>query len=377
MKADMSRTGTGCSIQRGRFRLDEEGVQQFDHHREELIRFLSHRITAHFPEVYADGGAFGSDRCREELTFLLEFIRPALIFGILEPLEDCLCWLSALLERRGLSTEVVHHALEEMRLCLSRYLHGENRQRMSALFDHAKAILCEDSEMVFRDEDSALDPFAGQVMQALIRGDRLTVCTLIEMALAEGHSLAEAEQRLLQPALYQVGREWHANRLSVAREHLATTTAQDAMAQLLFKQAPSPRNGLRALFAAPPGNRHVLGLRMIADAFEMAGWSVQFLGADVPLESLLGQTQDFDPHLLGLTASLPQHLWPVRNLAEEIRRQHTGTYPLILVGGMLINRVPSLAMAIGADLWAADACDALRLVDECMTGILLLPRLTD
>nr|WP_255721926.1 cobalamin-dependent protein [Ectothiorhodospira lacustris] len=214
-------------------------------------------------------------------------------------------------------------------------------------------------------------------MQALIHGDRRTVCMLIEEALAEGHSLAEAERRLLQPAMYQVGHEWHANRLSVAKEHLATTTAQDAMAQLLFNQPVSVGNGRRALFAAPPGNRHVLGLRMVSDAFEMAGWSVQFLGADVPLESLLGQILHFEPHLVGLTAALPQHLWPVRSLVEEIRRHHAGTYPLILVGGMLINRVPSMAMAIGADLWAADACDALRRVDECMASASLLPRLVD
>ncbi|WP_200171525.1 cobalamin B12-binding domain-containing protein [Ectothiorhodospira shaposhnikovii] len=369
----MARTATGCSVHSGRFRLDEEGVRQFEYHREELIRFSSHRITARFPEIYVDGGAFGSDRCREELTFLLEFIRPALVFGILEPLEDCLRWLSALLQRRGLSTEAVLYALEEMKICLSRYLYGENRQCMTDLLNHAAMILCEDNGGTFEDEAIVLEPAAGKMMQALIRGDRSTVCMLIEEALSEGNSLMEAERRLLQPALYQVGHEWHANRLSVAREHLATTTAQDAMAQLLFKQPPSLGNGRRALFAAPPGNRHVLGLRMIADAFEMAGWSVQFLGADVPLESLLGQIQDFDPHLVGLTASLPQHLWPVRSLVEEIRGHQTGTYPLILVGGMLINRVPSLALAIGADLWAADACDAVRLVDECMISDYLPP----
>lgn len=373
MKTRMARTATGCSVHSGRFRLDEEGVRQFEYHREELIRFSSHRITARFPEIYVDGGAFGSDRCREELTFLLEFIRPALVFGILEPLEDCLRWLSALLQRRGLSTEAVLYALEEMKICLSRYLYGENRQCMTDLLNHAAMILCEDNGGTFEDEAIVLEPAAGKMMQALIRGDRSTVCMLIEEALSEGNSLMEAERRLLQPALYQVGHEWHANRLSVAREHLATTTAQDAMAQLLFKQPPSLGNGRRALFAAPPGNRHVLGLRMIADAFEMAGWSVQFLGADVPLESLLGQIQDFDPHLVGLTASLPQHLWPVRSLVEEIRGHQTGTYPLILVGGMLINRVPSLALAIGADLWAADACDAVRLVDECMISDYLPP----
>ncbi|MCG5509812.1 cobalamin-dependent protein [Ectothiorhodospira sp. A-7Y] len=260
---------------------------------------------------------------------------------------------------------------------MSRYLYGENRQRMSALFSHAAAILREENAMVFKDEEILHHPSAGQVMQALIHGDRRTVCMLIEEALAEGHSLAEAERRLLQPAMYQVGHEWHANRLSVAKEHLATTTAQDAMAQLLFNQPVSVGNGRRALFAAPPGNRHVLGLRMVSDAFEMAGWSVQFLGADVPLESLLGQILHFEPHLVGLTAALPQHLWPVRSLVEEIRRHHAGTYPLILVGGMLINRVPSMAMAIGADLWAADACDALRRVDECMASASLLPRLVD
>ncbi|MGM0676312.1 MAG: cobalamin B12-binding domain-containing protein [Pseudomonadota bacterium] len=351
--------------QNHRFRLDAEGVQQFEHHREELIRFSSHRITARFPEFYADGGAFGSDRCREELTFLLEFIRPALVFGIHEPLEDCLQWLSSLLLRRGLSTGVVFHALQEMEGCLSRYLCADNRARMSELFAHAARVLENaNTSGVIEAPKVTVDPVADQVMQALIAGDRRTATALLEEAMDRGDTLIEAEHELLQPALYEVGKEWHANRLTVAEEHLASSIAQDVMAQLLLSRPSSTSNGMRSLFAAPPGNRHVIGLRMIADAFEMSGWSVQFLGADVPRNSLLGQVRRFDPHLVGLTVSLPRHLWAVRELIEEIRQHQVGLQPLILVGGNLINRVPSLAMVIGADLWAANARDALKLVGD-------------
>lgn len=355
--------------QGSRFGLDSEGVQQFEYHVEEILRFSTHRITARFPELYADGGAFGSDRCREELTFLLEFIRPALVFGIHEPLDDCLRWLSSLLMRRGLPTTVVFHALQEMESCLARYLCSENRMRMSALFAHATCVL-EDANAsgVIEAQKATVDPVADQVMQALVRGDRHTATALLEEAIEGGDSLAGAEHRLLEPALYEVGKEWHANRLTVAEEHLASSVAQDVMAQLLLSRPSPAPNGMRSLFAAPPGNRHVIGLRMIADAFEMSGWSVQFLGADVPRGPLLAQIREFDPHLVGLTVSLPRHLWILRELIEEIRQVHSGQQPLILVGGLLFNRVPSLATVVGADLWAANACDALERVSGVVLG---------
>ncbi|HZK16451.1 MAG TPA: diguanylate cyclase [Solirubrobacterales bacterium] len=54
------------------------------------------------------------------------------------------------------------------------------------------------------------------------------------------------------------------------------------------------------MLAAVEGQHHVLGLRMIADVLEGAGYEVLYLGADVPVESLRSHVAKHSPAVIGL-----------------------------------------------------------------------------
>jgi methanogenic corrinoid protein MtbC1 len=74
---------------------------------------------------------------------------------------------------------------------------------------------------------------------------------------------------------------------AVADEHAATGLSHRALLPLQEPlQIAPPRSRERAVLAAVEGQTHVLGLRMIADVLEGAGFKVLCLEADLPCRAL-------------------------------------------------------------------------------------------
>ncbi len=129
-----------------------------------------------------------------------------------------------------------------------------------------------------------------------------------------GGSLVDFEGRVIQPSLYSIGEKWQVGEVTVAQEHMASAIVQAVMTAGLLRSPPPVLIGKRVLLACVAGNHHAIGLRMVCDAFQLAGWDVQYLGADVPTESLLDQVAKWKPDLLALSASFAQHLATVKDV---------------------------------------------------------------
>ena len=86
---------------------------------------------------------------------------------------------------------------------------------------------------------------------------------------------------MLAPALIEVGVRWEAGDVTVAQEHLATSTVRAAM-QRLLADARADVRGV-AVLACAPGEQHEIGLLMLAVLLRADGWQVAYLGADTPV----------------------------------------------------------------------------------------------
>ena len=121
---------------------------------------------------------------------------------------------------------------------------------------------------------------------------------------------------IVEAALPGVGRTirwgWQDNRISVAQEHLATAMVNSLLAREFAAEKPEPPNDRSVVLAGVEGNQHAVGLRIVADALELAGWDVRYLGADTPTRSLVQLVRDERPNLVGLSASMPHHLRSAR-----------------------------------------------------------------
>src|SRR5690606_21584717 len=102
---------------------------------------------------------------------------------------------------------------------------------------------------------------------------------------------------------------------------------------LLRSSPPAPLDR-RVMLACVEGNEHAIGLRMVADAFQLAGWDVQFLGPNVPTSSLVQQVIESRPNLVGLSVSFPQQLREVRNVITQLSERLGRTRPPVIIGGL-------------------------------------------
>lgn len=124
---------------------------------------------------------------------------------------------------------------------------------------------------------------------------------VVDDAIAAGLNPAVIQSLIIEPAMERIGRLWEANAITVADEHLATAVSQSVLVKLFDRlRVARPRSRERVLLAAVEGQHHVLGLRMIADVMEGAGFDVLYLGADVPVDALRRFAAEHRPSITGL-----------------------------------------------------------------------------
>lgn len=148
----------------------------------------------------------------------------------------------------------------------------------------------------------------------------------VRMSVGPGH----IHDEIIRPALVTVGDLWSGGELTVADEHLATGIAERSLVHLLdpLRISPSARRE-KVLLAAPEGERHVVGLRMIADVLDGAGFDVLYLGQDVPCAALRAAVGSHRPAVAGLTCTCSGPML-VRAVGAIMR---SDSPPRILLGG--------------------------------------------
>lgn len=206
---------------------------------------------------------------------------------------------------------------------------------------------------------------ADAYLQALRTGDRRAAFRVLDDALDNGASLEEMYLQTVQPSMREIGRLWQDNALTVAEEHLATAITESAMNRIferlfVWRDERTPK----LLAACASEERHQLGLRMLCDLLEMEGWETTYLGASVPIESLVSLVQARQPDAVAISATIAPHLPRVRDAIQAIRAAPLQPQPIIVVGGRAFHADPGLARRIGADFTATDAAEAVQALDE-------------
>lgn len=151
---------------------------------------------------------------------------------------------------------------------------------------------------------------------------------------------------LLCQLLVDVGSAWQAGETEVWEEHLTTAVARtivEACEPMVAERAAAPI-GRIVVLATPPDEYHDLGLRMTADRFVLAGWTVHLLGASLPAEELIAAATELCADAIVLSASTHFHRLGLKPYVDEIVAALPGVR--IWVGGA--------AFAIEAEGWARD-----------------------
>ena len=345
--------------------LTPSGLQHYLCLQTEAASVLTNRFYATYSSLYERFGDRGLDVCREDFAFHLEFLRPVLEFGFLQPMVDYLHWIGNVLAGRGIPAGYMAQTLDWLAEYFARAMEPGDSQVVVAALTATRTKFTEScNEPQISPVSPEPWPQATVFEAALLAGDQVDALGVVNDCLDAGHGLVAIELHLIQPALYSIGEKWQTNQVSVAQEHMATAIAQSVMTVALLRSPPPSPMDRRVLLACVEGNDHSVGLRMVADSFLLSGWDVQYLGANVPTRSLVQQVVDWRPDLLALSVSFPQHLSAVKAVIAALTQCLGATRPAIMVGGLAINRFRPLADVVGADASATNALAAVELASH-------------
>lgn len=195
-------------------------------------------------------------------------------------------------------------------------------------------------------------------------GDGAAAEQTVDDALAAGMAPEVIQSLVITPAMVRIGALWEAGAIGVADEHLASSISQRALFALFVALSANdirPRSRERVLLAAVEGQCHVLGLRMVADLLEGAGFDVLYLGADVPVQSLARSVAQHGPALVGLAFGIASDVSSLADSIVAIHEQVPDTR--IMLGG----RAVPLGLRTGYP-YVASSIELVRIVEQLLAG---------
>jgi len=355
---------TSDSPTRWAFRqLAEDGLEVRDR-TQAAVRWVADALYRRHSQVLSLRGVRGRQHTEQDIADFVEFLGAALTTGAPVFFTDYVRWLATVMESRGVPVQMLDESLGLLAEFYREALPASAAAPVVDLLDQGRRALLQErvaGEPVYGIQRPQELPEAEALARALIAGDVQHARRLCDDGWRISGSYVQLATGLFQPALYDIGTAWQHNQITVAQEHLATSISQTLLTGVYLhclKDVPSAPRGV-ALFAAVEGNHHVLGLRMVADAFELDGWSVQALGASTPTDALVGHIDRVRPDVVGLSASMVQQLPTLQRAVACLRAELGSRCPVVLVGGLPTNQFEPAWRWVGADAWAADAAGAL------------------
>ncbi len=211
-------------------------------------------------------------------------------------------------------------------------------------------------------DDNPHKEIAIKYLNFLIDGDKKSAHDLIMNAFRNNITIKDLYLNVFQATQKETGRLWQMSKITVAQEHFITAATQLIMAQLYPYLFSSTKKEKSIIVACVEGELHELGARMVADIFELEGWSSYYFGASTPLKSILSSIRIYNPKIVAISSTMVYNLSHTSDIIQKIKEENKNIK--ILVGGYPFSIAKNLWRNIGADGFANDASSAVNLANE-------------
>lgn len=333
---------------------------------EELARRIIRRQVELQPDLETRYGQMDMETCLQDIRYHLAYLAEALTFQSFPLFEEYIKWVKKLLFSLGLPEEDMRTNLRCMKEVLASELPETSALEASRYLEkmeHEYPFLPSKDERDFL-EESPLKELARAYLEALLDGRRHEATRMILGAVEKGVPVRDIYLHVFQPSQWELGRLWQSNSISVAQEHYCTAATQLIMSHLYPYIFQEEKRGGSLMAACVSGELHELGLRMVADLFEMEGWDTYYMGANTPRQSVIRDLSERRPHVLALSATITYHVGEVAKFIKELRETEAGKEVRVIVGGYPFNVDRELWKKVGSDGWAPDAEKALQVASE-------------
>lgn len=321
------------------------------------------------PELWNKYGKRGKELSLRDAAYHLPFLGESIETGDKTIFTNYIAWVKKLFYGLQFPDEAMIETLK----CTLEVIQEEFPKEESELVAKYIEAGLEQMKKPIEQTDSYIKPsdplgeLAKRYNQALLNGDRHTASKLIMENVKNGTAIQDIYLQVFQKSQYEVGRLWLDNKITVAKEHFCSAATQQIMSQLYPYIFATERIGRKVVTASVGGELHEIGIRMVADFFEMDGWDTYYLGANTPADSILYAIEENKADMVGLSIAIPYQIGLLKSTIERIRENYHDRVK-ILIGGYALKGIGQKWEEFKADGYAEDALKAVKYANKLISG---------
>ena len=179
-------------------------------------------------------------------------------------------------------------------------------------------------------------------------------------AVAENADIVELIEKGFSAGMTEVGALFEAKKVylpHVMAAAAAMNAAMDVLNPELEKRGAEVSAGLGTVVICPiVGDIHSIGKDIVAIMLKVAGFKVENIGRDVPLDQIVDACKKYKPVAVGTSALMTSTMVHQKTFEEKLKAAGIRDSLLTNVGGAPVTQ--QWADEIGADLYTENASDA-------------------
>ena len=167
------------------------------------------------------------------------------------------------------------------------------------------------------------------------------------------------------PALDAVGKDYEAGKVflpQLIKSAEAAKSAFEVLSRAMATSGNTEKPKGPVILATVYGDVHDIGKNIVRTIFENYNFDVIDLGKDVPPEKIVEAVERGNVHVVGLSALMTTTVASMKDTIEKLRASAPDVK--VIVGGAVLS--PDLAEYVGADFYAKDAMEGVRIVTKLL-----------
>jgi len=203
-----------------------------------------------------------------------------------------------------------------------------------------------------------------RLFNAILYGERDGIKDLVVEGMASGLAPFDINMKILVPALEEVGRRFDRKEYFLPQLILAADTMRVAFETLKMqmKEGEGEKSAGKVIIATVEGDVHDIGKNIVIAVLENYGFTIIDLGKNVPCKDIVASAKKHKADIVGLSALMTTTMTEMEKVTAALREE--GLPAKTVVGGAVIT--PGYAKKIGADGYAKDAVDAVKVIRELL-----------
>jgi len=241
-------------------------------------------------------------------------------------------------------------------------------QLMHAMFAADMLLHHPNADVTFVDKMNAANATEDEthhpIHRHVVKGNGIAILDAVKAELENGTKAESIINEYLIPAINEVGQYFNDGKYFLPQLIRSANTMKMAIDHVepLLEKKDSGEVLPTVIIATVKGDIHDIGKNLVVLMLKNYGYPVIDLGKDVPAEEIVRVAMEHNAAVIGLSALMTTTMMRMQDVVDECRAR--GCKAKIVIGGACITE--DFAAEIGADAYAKDAADTVRVVERLL-----------